>query len=53
MALVYTDKTKELVKKKKKEEEESWKEIKDLIRSININPDDYDEKYIEIKIKCR
>ena len=51
MALVYTDKTKDVLKKKK--EEVSLKEIKDLIRSININPDDYDEKYIEIKIKCR
>ena len=29
--------------------EELWNKIRDLIRSINQNVDDYDEKYIKIK----
>ena len=36
-------------KKKIKKYEERWIKIKDLIRSITKNSDDYDEKYIEIK----
>ena len=30
--------------------EELWSEIRDLIRLITKNPDDYDEKYIKIKL---
>ena len=45
MTLVHTDKTKDTVKKY----EELLKEIKDLIRSKNNNPDDYGEKYMKIK----
>ena len=33
----------------KKTHEELWRKIRDLIRSITENSDDYDEKYIKIK----
>ena len=36
-------------KKKRKKEEELWNKIKDLIRSMTKNSDDYDEKYMKIK----
>ena len=32
-----------------KEYEETWDKIRDLIRSINKNSDDYDERYMKIK----
>ena len=35
--------------KKKKKNEELWIKIRDLIRSITKNSDDYDEKYMKIK----
>ena len=34
---------------KNKKYEELWSKIKDLIRSITKNSDDYDEKYMKIK----
>ena len=34
--------------KVKKKNEELWSKIKDLIRSITKNSDDYDEKYMKI-----
>ena len=34
---------------KVKKNEELWSKIKDLIRSITKNSDDYDEKYMKIK----
>ena len=36
-------------KKKIQNYEELWSKIKDLIRSITNNSDDYDEKYMKIK----
>ena len=36
-------------KKKIKKYEEFWIKIRDLIRSITQNSDDYDEKYMKIK----
>ena len=36
-------------KRKKKENEELWIKIRDLIRSITKNLNDYDEKYMEIR----
>ena len=36
--------------KEKKKYEEQWSQIRDLIRSITKNSDNYDEKYIKIKI---
>ena len=33
----------------KKSHEELWRKIRDLIRSITENSDDYDEKYMKIK----
>ena len=35
--------------KKKKKYEELWNKIRDLIRSITKNLNDYDEKYMKIK----
>ena len=35
--------------KKNKKYEELWSKIRDLIRSITKNSDDYDEKYMKIK----
>ena len=46
MAWVTTDEAKKAVKKY----ENLLKEIKDLIRSINNNPDDSGEKYMKIKL---
>ena len=37
-------------KKKKKKHEELWSKIRDLIRSITKISDDYDEKYMKIKL---
>ena len=34
---------------KVKKYEEFWSKIRDLIRSITKNSDDYDEKYMKIK----
>ena len=42
LTLVLTNKNKEKIKKY----EELWIKIRDLIRSITNNADDYDEKYI-------
>ena len=36
-------------KKQRKKYKELWSKIRDLIRSINKNSDNYDEKYIKIK----
>ena len=36
-------------KEKTKKYEELWSKIRDLIRSITKNSDDYDEKYMKIK----
>ena len=36
-------------KEKIKKYEELWSKIRDLIRSVTKNSDDYDEKYIKIK----
>ena len=38
------------LKNKKKKFEELWIKIRDLIRSITKNSDDYDEKYMKIKL---
>ena len=45
LRLVHTDENKDELKKY----EELWKKIKDLIRSINNNSDDYDKTYMKIK----
>ena len=45
LTLVSTNESKEKTKKY----EELWIKIRDLIRSITKNVDDYDEKYIKIK----
>ena len=45
LTLVPTNESKEKIKKY----EELWSNIKDLIRSITKNSDDYDEKYMKIK----
>ena len=45
MTLVPTNESKEDIKKY----EELWSKIKDFIRSITKNIDDYDEKYMKIK----
>ena len=45
LTLVPTNKSKEKIKKY----EELWIKIRDLIRSITKNLDDYDEKYMKIK----
>ena len=41
LTIVHTDESKDTLKK--------WKKIKDLIRSINNNSDDYDAVYMKIK----
>ena len=46
MTLVPTNKSKGQIKKY----EEVWSKIKDLIRSITIKSDNYDEKNIKIKL---
>ena len=38
------------MKTKKKKYEELWTKIRDLIRSVTKNLDDYDEKYIKIEL---
>ena len=45
LTLVATNKSKE----KWKKYEELWSKIRDLIRSITKNSDDYDEKYLKTK----
>ena len=45
LTLVPTNESKEKIKKY----EELWSKIKDLIRLITKNSDDYDEKYLKIK----
>ena len=45
LTLVPTNKSKEKIKKYEK----LWRKFRDLIRSINKNSDDYDEKYMKIK----
>ena len=45
LTLVPTNESKEKIKKY----EELWIKIRDLIRSITKNSDDYDEKYMKIK----
>ena len=45
LTLVPTNESKEKIKKHK----ELWRKIRDLIKSITKNPDDYDEKYMKIK----
>ena len=45
MTLVPTNENKEKIKKY----EELWSKIKNLVRSITKNSDDYDEKYKKIK----
>ena len=45
LTLVPTNESKEKMKKY----EELWIKIRDLIRSITKNLDDYDEKYMKIK----
>ena len=42
---IHTDESKGTLKKFEK----LWKKIKDLIRSIDNNSDDYEEKYMEIR----
>ena len=44
MTLVPTNESKEIIKKF----EELWSKIRDLIRSITKNSDNYDEKYMKI-----
>ena len=46
LILVPTNESKEKLKKY----EELWIKIRDLIRSITKNVDDYDEKYMKVKI---
>ena len=45
LTLVSTNESEEKIKKY----EELWSEIRDLIRSITKNSDDYDEEYMKIK----
>ena len=45
LKLVPTNDSKEKIQKY----EELWIKIRDLIRSITKNPDDYDKKYMKIK----
>ena len=45
LTLVPTDESKEKIWKY----EEMWSKIRDLIRSITKNSDDYEEKYMKIK----
>ena len=46
LTIVSTNESKEKIKKY----EELWIKIRDLIRSINKNSDDYDEKIMKIKL---
>ena len=45
LTIIHTDESKSTLKKLEK----LWKEIKDLIRSIDNNSDDYEEKYMKIR----
>ena len=45
LTLVPTNESKEIIKKY----EELWSKIRDLIRSITKNSNDYDEKHMKIK----
>ena len=45
LTLVPTNEKKEKIKKY----EELWRKIRNLIRSVTKNSDDYDEKYMKIK----
>ena len=45
MTLVPTDESKGMLKKY----EEPWNKIRDLIKLLTSNSDDYDEKYMKIK----
>ena len=45
LALVPSNESKEIIQKYG----EMWSKIRDLIRSITKNSDDYDEKYMKIK----
>ena len=45
LTLVPTNESKEKIKKY----EELWIKVRDLIRSITNNSDDYDQKYMKIK----
>ena len=45
LTLVSTNESKEKIKK----HEEMWSKIRDLIRLLTKNLDDYDEKYVKIK----
>ena len=45
LMLVLTNKSKEKIEKYK----ELWSKVRDLIRSLTKNSDNYDEKYIKIK----
>ena len=45
LTLVPTNESKEKIKEYK----ELWMKIRDLVRSITKNPDDYDENYVDIK----
>ena len=45
MTLVPTNESKEIFKKN----EEMWSKIRDLIRSITKNSDDYDVEYMKIQ----
>ena len=45
LTLIPTNESKVKIKK----DEELWSKIRDLIRSITENSDDYDEKYMKIK----
>ena len=49
LTLVPTNESKQIGKK----DEELWSKIRDLIRSIVKNIDDYDEKYKKIKFNSR
>ena len=46
LTLVSTNASKEKIKKY----EERWIQIRDLIRSVTKKSDDYDEKYIKMKL---
>ena len=45
LTLVLTNESKEKIKKYEK----LWNKIRDFIRSVTKNSDDYDEKYMKIK----
>ena len=49
LTLVPTNESKEMIK----EYEELWSKIRDLIRSITKNSDDYDKKYMNMIKICR